>query len=246
MLYSARTLLILGKQLLEHKRLSAWFSAAAVLASGTVIAGPDSALRTEACEAALALSALPARLRDDANTYVWKDGEYRLTGTGDGKFHCFVARNHTASIIPQCFTASGVDNIMAGEVFKSELVMKGTRPDEAVAAFEEKVANGEFVAPDAPGINYMMSAYNWIYQSTRDEFIPVPPHVMFFAPDVEPDDVGAATFPEAVAQKGIPMVVESGIHAYMVTFTEGSSESDDVARHCAGEPLLEPLISAAN
>lgn len=243
---SARTLRILGKHLPHGKRLSAWIAAAGMLAPGAASAGPDSTIRTEACEAALALSALPARLRDDADTYVWKDGDYRLTGSGDGRFHCFVARNHTESVIPQCFTTSGVDTIMAGEIFKSRLVMDGAAPDEAVAEFEKKVAEGEFVAPDEPGINYMMSAYNWIYQSARDEFIPVPPHVMFFAPHVEPEDVGSATFPEAVAQKGIPMVVESGIHAYMVTFTDGSSESDDVATHCAGEPLLEPLAAAAN
>ena len=238
---SARTLRTLGRHLPNGKRLSACIAAAGVLVAGTASAGPDSTIHSEDCEAALALSALPARLRDDATTYIWKNGDYRRAGTGDARFHCFVARNHTESVIPQCFTVSGVDNIMAGEIFKSRLVMEGAAPDDAVTAFEKKVENGEFVAPEEPGINYMMSAYNWIYQSARDEFVPVPPHVMFFAPNVEPEDVGSATFPEAVAQKGIPMVVESGIHAYMVTFTDGSSESDDVARHCAGEPLLEPL-----
>lgn len=243
---SARTLRNPGKQLLVRKQLSAWIAAVGVLAVGPAIAGPDSTIRSEACEAALALSALPARLRADAITYVWKDGEYRVSGAADGRFHCFVARNHSASVIPQCFTASGVDTIMAGEIFKSKLVMYGAEPDDAVAAFEEKVAKREFSAPGEPGINYMMSAYNWIYQSARDEFIPVPPHVMFFAPHVEPDAVGSATFPEAVARKGVPMVVESGIHAYMVTFTDGSSESDDVVQNCAGEPVLEPLTAAAN
>ena len=243
---SARSLQNPGKQLLVRQLLSVWLAAAGVLAGGPAIAGPDSTIRSEACEAALALSALPARLRVDAVAYVWRNGEYRRAGPAGGKFHCLVARNHSASIIPQCFTASGVDTIMAGEIFKSKLVMYGAEPDEAVAAFEEKVAKGEFAAPIEPGINYMMSAYNWIYQSARDEFVPVPPHVMFFAPHVEPDAVGSASFPEAVAQKGIPMVVESGVHAYMVTFTDGSSESDDVVKNCAGESVLEPLAAAAN
>lgn len=246
MLMSARTLRNPGRQLIDCRPLSASIAVAVVLAGGAAVAGPDATISSEACESALALSALPARLRNEANTYVWKDGDYRLTGTGDGRFHCFVARNHPASVIPQCFTASGVDNIMAGEVYRSKLVLNGADPDDAVSAFEAQVAEGAFVAPEEPGINYMMSAYNWIYQSSRDEFIRVPPHVMFFAPHVEPADVGAATFQQAVAQKGIPMVVESGIHAYMVTFTEGSSESDGVIEHCAGEPLLEPLRAAAN
>lgn len=243
---SAQTLRKLCKQLPGRKQFSAWIAVAGTLASGAAVAGPESTIRSAACEAALALSALPARLRSDAVAYVWKDGEYAVTGSAEGKFHCFVARNHTASIIPQCFTASGIDTIMAGEIYKSKLVMHGADPKEAVAAFEEKVAKGEFVAPHEPGINYMMSAYNWIYQSTRDEFIPVPPHVMFFAPHVKPEDVGAATFSDAVAQKGIPMVVESGPHAYMVTFTDGSSEKDEVLETCAGEPLLAPLAAAAN
>ena len=242
----ARTLRIKGSNTPVCKQWTAWIAAAGIFVCSAAAAGTDATIADEACEAALALSALPERLRDEANAYVWKDGEYRLTGQGDGKFDCFVARNHASSVIPQCFTASGTDTIMAGEIFKSELVLKGSEPDEAVAEFEAKLANGEFDAPAAPGINYMMSAYNWIYQSTRDEFIHVPPHVMFFAPHVEPDEVGAATFPEAVATKGVPMVVESGIHAYMVTFTDGSSDSADVIRHCDGEPLLEPLTAAAN
>lgn len=233
-----------GKHCLLRRRLSAWLAATGLALAGSAAAGPDSTIRTEACEAALALSALPARLRDDASIYVWNDGDYQRTAAGTGRFHCFVARNHSRSVIPQCFTTSGVDNIMAGELFKSRLVMHGAAPNDAIDAFEARVEKGEFVAPDEPGINYMMSAYNWIYQAARDEFIAVPPHVMFFAPNVEPEAVGSATFPEAVAQKGIPMVVESGIHAYLVTFTDGSSESDDVVEHCDGEPLLEPLSAA--
>ena len=240
---SARTLRKLCKQLPGRNQMPAWIALVGTLAGGAAVAGPESTIRSEACEAALALSALPQRLRGDAVTYIWKDGEYRQGGSAEGRFHCLVARNHTASLIPQCFTASGVDTIMAGEIFKSKLVMHGASPDEAVAAFEAKVENGDFKAPEEPGINYMMSAYNWIYQSARDEFIPVPPHVMFFAPHVEPEAVGSATFPEAVAQKGVPMVVESGIHAYMVTFTDGSSESDDVQERCAAEPLLKPLMA---
>lgn len=217
---------------------------AGLSASAAVWAGPQSVLGSQACEAALALSALPERLRDDAAVYTWHDGDYRRDGNESAKFHCFVARNHRDAVIPQCFTQSGVDNIMAGEFYKSRLVMHGTAPEDATNKFEQKVAAGEFEAPEQPGINYMMSAYNWIYQSARQEFIAVPPHVMFFAPDVESDDVGGATFREAVAQKGVPMVVDSGIHAYMVTFTDGSSESEQVEAQCSGHAVLERIASA--
>lgn len=222
----------------------AWLTFLGMLVSGVACAGPDATIHSEACESALALSALPARLRPDAKTYTWKNGDYHADSADSARFHCFVSRNHTEAVIPQCFTASGVGTIMAGEMYKARLVMNGATGKESVAAFEEKVAAGDYKAPAAPGINYMMSAYNWIYQDSRSQFIAVPPHVMFFAPNVEPEEVGSASFMEAVQQKGIPMVVESGIHAYMVTFTDGSSESDDVMKHCDGAEVLKKLAQA--
>ncbi|MEO0425249.1 MAG: hypothetical protein AAF184_23130, partial [Pseudomonadota bacterium] len=53
-----------------------------------------------ACEEALALSALPLRLREQASVYALTDQGFELTRRSDGPFTCIVERNHARSIIP--------------------------------------------------------------------------------------------------------------------------------------------------
>ena len=60
-------------------------------------------LLSTACEEALALSALPERLRTDATVYVLEATGYRKSRAGQGAFSCLVTRNHPQSYIPLCF-----------------------------------------------------------------------------------------------------------------------------------------------
>lgn len=209
--------------------------------STTAIAGDGPLMFAAECETALALSAVPERLRTDAAVYHWSDGDYRIGAAenADAHLHCFVARNHPRSVIPVCFTRSGVESVMQGVVYRSQLAMEGKMPDEQDAAFNKKVATGEFVAPEGPGINYMMSGYTRIYQREQDEFWSVPPHAMYFAPGVVADEVGSATMQEAMQQPGLPVVIDSGIHAYIVTFVENSSEGSEVVATCPDSVLQE-------
>ncbi|MDX1517360.1 MAG: hypothetical protein R3288_11000 [Woeseiaceae bacterium] len=210
----------------------------AALLATTLIGVPaladDSAVLTEACEIALALSALPERLRDDASVVgLTRDG-FRTLRERDGAFTCIVERNHPRALIPQCLDAAGKASILPALVFKSERVLSGDPPDTVDAAYRERLASGEFTAPARPGISYMASDYNYIYVASADQIRKVPPHVMFYAPGLDNDDVGGS-FADGQANRGLPFVVDPGPHGYMVSFIERAASGDDVVAACADQ-----------
>ncbi|MEM7282183.1 MAG: hypothetical protein AAF438_11200 [Pseudomonadota bacterium] len=220
----------------SRKRL--WIFLPAVFCS-LVHAGEFRAL-SQACEEALALSAMPEALRQNANVYVWQDADFKKTVSSDGGFHCLVERNHNKAIIPQCVSPSGKDSILQGLMFRTKQAAKGLPPNKMQEKLKAAFASGKLIAPKEPGINYMMSAYNYIYVQNSDSFRQVPPHNMFFAPNTTNEMIGGS-WELATGNKGYPFVIESGPHGYMITFTEQAAEIHGVVEHCEGEIDYEPV-----
>ncbi len=194
----------------------------------------DFHLLSQQCEEALALSALPGALRERANVYVWKQHGFEKTIASDGGFYCLVQRNHPDAIIPECVTESGKDSILQGIMIKTRMAAEGLSTAEIEARAEKMLNNGEIASPSAPGVNYMMSAYNRIYSARTKSIIHVGPHSMFFAPDASNAELGGS-LKMAQQTHGFPFVVEEGKHSYIVTFTDKSGETDDVEKHCRGQ-----------
>jgi len=200
---------------------------------------------TQRCEEALALSALPAALRDRASVYVWKDGAFAKTIASDGGFHCVVERNHPDAIIPECVTSTGEHSILAAIMLQTKLTAEGMPAESVAKKAREMIASGELAAPSGPGVNYMMSAYNLIYSPERDEIGHFGPHTMFFAPDASSEVVGGS-YQMARATPGFPFVVEAGSHSYIVSFTQNAAETDDVRTYCKGQIDLTPFADASD
>ena len=191
-------------------------------------------LMTQACEEALALSALPASMRAQASVYVWRGDGFEKTISSDGGFHCVVQRNHPEAIIPECVTSTGEHSILEGIMERTKMVAAGMPGDDADEKAIDMIRNGELAAPTGPGVNYMLSAYNRIYSGRSQEVRQFPPHSMFFAPDASSEIVGGS-YAMALDNKGFPFVVEAASHSYIVTITEKSSESVDVEEYCEGQ-----------
>ena len=96
------------------------------------------------CEVAIALSALPKRLRADATVYALVDGEYGIAVEGDGPFTCVVERNDKDALIPQCMDAAGVDSLLPAILDRSRMSLDGVPFEELRAASHRKVTAGEF------------------------------------------------------------------------------------------------------
>jgi len=201
---------------------------------------------TPACEEALALSALPQRLRDGASVYVLDSNGYKLARKGDGTFTCIVERNHRMSLIPQCPDAAGADTLIPGIIAKSMLALEGVIGDERAARFQAAVNKGDFVAPTRSGISYMMSNFNYIWSPQRDSMIRVPPHVMFYAPEIANEDIGGSFHEGLHENRGVPFIIEEGIHGYMTSFVEHPSDSSQVLAACKGQIPAEPPTLGQN
>ena len=150
---------------------------------------------TQACEEALALSALPADLRDQADVYVWRDGDFAKTIENGGAFHCVVQRNHPDAIIPECVTASGKDSMLESIFVQTRMTASGMSPDEVAEKAEQMIDSGEIPGPTEAGVNYMMSDYNHIWTANSNAVSHIPAHTMFFAPNATNDALGGS-FPD--------------------------------------------------
>lgn len=205
-----------------------------VTATVCMPATADRLALSQACEIAVAKSALPARLRADASVYALVDGNYRKVVEGDGVFTCVVERNHPDSVIPQCMDQAGVDTVLPAIIDRSEMLVSGASLEEVTSTNQEKLHHGEYSAAARPGVNYMLSDYNYIYVSSAQAIMKVPPHVMFYAPGISNEDIGGS-FQDMVQNIGTPFVFSEGPHGYMVTYSEHSADPAEVTQACADE-----------
>ncbi len=201
-------------------------------------------LASTACEEALALSAPPQRLRDSATVYSLTESGYVRTRDGDGPLTCIVERNHPRALIPQCVDAAGADTIIPDLIYCSQRALEGATPEEILAEFETRAIRGEFRAPARPGVSYMTSEYNYIYVSQRQQIVDVHPHLMFYAPNLTNDDIGGSFEAALEEYRGLPLVLEPGIHGYMISFVDHASDATGVMRAGGGQVGDVPPVPA--
>jgi hypothetical protein len=189
-------------------------------------------LLSEHCEEALALSAMPAHLRENAGTWVYSGEHYRSTRPAKNGFSCHVERNHPRSVIPVCYDAEGSDKILPAKQAAAEIIMAGGTREEVAQRFSAAVESGDYLAPEKPGLAYMVSAHNRIFTGTAIQSID--PHLMFYVPNMENADIGGS-MQAARSNRGLPFVIEPGIHGFAISYVGRASDSSAVFKHCAGE-----------
>lgn len=210
---------------------------ATLLATVSFGAEPMKLLSTK-CEEALALSALPERLRGAATVYVLEAEGYRVSKHGDGAFTCLVTRNHPHSIIPLCFDKPGTKAIMPSELRRGEMTLAGATAEDYMAERASKVQAGELLAPE-PGLSYMVSDYNYIFIPPADRVLKIAAHMMYYAPNLTDEDIGGSRS-DGAQNTGMPFINDPGIHGMIIAYVEQASNSADVVRHCAGQLPDEP------
>ena len=189
---------------------------------------------TPDCEVAIALSALPERLRADATVYALVDGEYQQTRSGSGPFTCIIERNHRNSIAPQCMDEAGRDSVLPALIYKSQRILAGATLDEVASEFERKAESGEFRPPARPGVSYMISDFNYIFVNSKKMVMKIRPHMMFYGPDLTNQDIGGS-FSAAMENRGLPFIIGPSIHRNIISHVEKPSDSKDVVDACQGQ-----------
>ena len=195
-------------------------------------------------EIQLALSALPAHLRENATVYVLNPAKgFEIARTGTNGFHAFVNRTGEDGmqgswpltryrddiLYPVSFDAAGAKANMLTFFDIAEMQAKGTPATELKRIIQERYKTGYYKAPERAGVSYMLSPISRTYvdPERHDRVLTVnAPHIMYFAPNVSSADIGAVQVPpeeqKYYAENGrwrnvpMPFVIHHGPHAYMI------------------------------
>ena len=150
----------------------------------------------------IARSAAPKEISDKADIYVLGKNGYELAEKGSNGFTCAVERERVDTMEPECYDREG-----SGTTFQ---VRKFVEQQRAAGASEEKIEKavaagyktGRFKAPTKPGIVYMMSDSNHVFDPDSKKVIHFPGHLMFYAPYATAETVGSG--------EGAPYIVHPG------------------------------------
>ncbi len=208
-------------------------------------------------EIQLALSALPPHLRDNATVYVSNpDKGFEVARKGTNGFHALVARTGDDSfrgtwllkeyrddiLYPISFDEAGAKAQMRVFFDAAEMQAKGAPPEELKKIIQERYKTGYYKAPERAGVSYMLSPILRTYlnpDQNEDVATTDVPHVMYYAPNVASEEVGAVPpKPEQfhyLVQHGrwpdtpYPFLILHGPHGYMVQF-RGVEERDAITK----------------
>jgi len=172
-----------------------WTVSAAILFSNASLAQKTPEIKFDATtprqrQIELAESAAPAEVSKRATIYVLGTHGYEKTRQGSNGFSCLVTRQYVTTMEPECFDAEGSQTTLLTRLRTEELRAEG-KSEEAIAAdIEAGYKSGKFKAPRKPGIVYMMSSENYVFDPESKRIIHFPGHLMFYAPYMTPQDLG--------------------------------------------------------
>jgi hypothetical protein len=152
----------------------------------------------ETSEIALARSAAPKSVSDDAEVLVLRPDGYKTAVKGKNGFVCMVERSWTASSddpdfwnpkirSPICFNAPAARTYLPITLMKTQLVLAGKSRAEMFQAIELALDKKELPPLEIGAMCYMMSKQQ--YLSDRDTCWH--PHLMFFVPRTAAETWGA-------------------------------------------------------
>lgn len=139
----------------------------------------------------LAESAAPPEISGQATIYILDRTGYAKVREGSNGFTCFVDRQDPANLEPTCFDAEGSSTTLPSRIFAEEQRAQGKSEDEIKAAIEAGYKSGKFKAPAKPGIVYMMSDQGFLRIPGTNKMVPLPAHLMFYAPYAQDKDIGS-------------------------------------------------------
>jgi hypothetical protein len=180
-------------------------------------------------EIQLALSALPAHLKDSASIFLLNPNKgFELFRKGSNGFSCFVARlgddamrgTWTLSyrddiLYPISFDEAGVNAQMKLFFDIAELEAQGM-PAETLKKLIQKRYRMHYYKPPKAGISYMLSPIlcSYAFPETGDTVIAANnPHIMYYAPNVTNHDLGGQT---PSFRSAYPFIIQEGVHGFSI------------------------------
>jgi hypothetical protein len=149
-------------------------------------------------EIALALSAAPPSISQDAEVMVMGRHGYEVAVKGKNGFVCMVERGWTAGVDdpvfwnpkirgPICFNPPGARFNVPITVKKTELILAGRSKEQMAEAIKTAFDKKELPTMGSGAMCYMLSKEGYLSDSAGHWR----PHLMFFVPDTDPEAWGA-------------------------------------------------------
>jgi hypothetical protein len=202
-------------------------------------------------ETQFALSALPPALRDRATVYLLDPAKgYRLSRQGTSGVTCLVERTvwewvdlRNDIYIPLCYDAAGTKAHLKVIMDAAALRAQGMSAAALKAEIENRYRNKTYRAPEKAGLSYMVAPVMRALGPPDMKLHTMSmPHLMFYAPGVTNEDIGALPNLSDPSSLLNPFIDQQGIaeQSYMIQLI-GEAEK---ARIMADEkPLLDELCA---
>lgn len=187
-------------RLVQWMGIAVWVSAQPLLGQGAEGGrpGPRPVIDHDR-EVALALSAAPAAVTDQATVLIWNGAGFETARAGSNGVTCYVSRSWPESLEPHCFDEEGSSTVLPIHLREVELWNEGRTRAEIDAVIAEGLRSGAFRLPTRPVMSYMMSAGQ---ELIGDDGTPVGawrPHLMIYYPYLTPDALGLGPVPSTEA-----------------------------------------------
>lgn len=161
-------------------------------------------LLPQAKEIALARSAAPTAIGQDATILVLRSGGYVPVVKGTNGFTCMVDRIFQDSREPICFNQEAAATIMQMQLLRAALRERGLDTAQVERETEAAFARSELREPQGLAIGYMFSSAQEIVTDAGVHLGSWLPHLMVYHPRLHSSDVGRSGAP------GHPVVWRAG------------------------------------
>ena len=149
-------------------------------------------------EVALARTAAPESISQNATVMVMGRHGYENAATGKNGFVCIVERSWTAEIdnpdfwnpklrAPICFNPAAVRSFLPQTIKRTEWVLAGQSKAQMFEELKAALDKKELPKPEVGAMCYMMSKQGYLNDSVGHWH----PHLMFFLPPADPTSWGA-------------------------------------------------------
>ena len=150
----------------------------------------------------MAEAAAPPEVSRDATILVLGKKGYEQARAGKNGFTCLVSREFQDTVEPECHDAESAATTLKVRIFTEEQRAAGVSEEKIAAQIEAGYKSGRFRAPRKPGIIYMLSPYNRVFDPQSKKIFSFPGHLMFHAPYITEKQVGSG--------KGVPYITHPG------------------------------------
>ncbi len=141
-------------------------------------------------EVAIALSAAPDHVSQNASVLVLKRGGFVRVREGSNGFICLVERYWAQAVEPMCLNEEASATILPVLLRRSELRESGASLEEIDQAIEAGYERGEFRLPEKLAVAYMLSAAQDLYGDDGRHHGQWVPHFMIYIPYLTATEIG--------------------------------------------------------